>query len=312
MASEEDLAASWREPLRAGDVVGRYRIRREIGRGGIRRGVRGVQSAAGPRRRAQGPEAGEIEAPRLRGVTIQKEAEAVAKLDHPAIVTIHDVGTCPAGAYLVMELLRGQNAGEEVEKGWLSVDEALRIAEQMAEGLSHAHSRGVLHRDLKPANVFVCEDGRVKLLDFGLAHLLGTEGRAGPGRRRTWRRSRRQGRLSTSGPTCGRRGWCWGRCSPGSGRWRGADAAAGVVGRRRSSCGRRRRSRSVRGHPLPWPVCRARWRRPWGRRFLRIRRRGRGTEGPGSRSFAPLDCGWSGRSASAASRSSQRLSCWSA
>ena len=51
----------------------------------------------------------------------------------------------------------------------------------MAEGLAHAHSRGVLHRDLKPANVFVCEDGRVKLLDFGLAHLLGTEGSSGAG-----------------------------------------------------------------------------------------------------------------------------------
>ena len=59
--------------------------------------------------------------------------------------------------------------------------EALRIAEEMAKGLAHAHQRGVLHRDLKPANVFVCEDGRVKLLDFGLAHLLGTEGVTGAG-----------------------------------------------------------------------------------------------------------------------------------
>ena len=104
---------------------------------------------------------------------IKKEAEAVAKLDHPAIVTIFDVGTCPAGAYLVMELLRGETLARRIENGPLPVDEALRIAEQMAEGLAHAHSRGVLHRDLKPANVFVCEDGRVKLLDFGLAHLLG-------------------------------------------------------------------------------------------------------------------------------------------
>ena len=112
---------------------------------------------------------------------IKKEAEAVAKLDHPAIVTIFDVGTCPAGAYLVMELLRGETLARRIEKGPLPVDEALRVAEQMAEGLAHAHSRGVLHRDLKPANVFVCEDGRVKLLDFGLAHLLGTEGSSGAG-----------------------------------------------------------------------------------------------------------------------------------
>ena len=112
---------------------------------------------------------------------IRKEAEAVARLDHPAIVTIFDVGTCPAGAYLVMELLRGETLARRIEKGPLPADEALRIAEQMAEGLAHAHSRGVLHRDLKPANVFVCEDGRVKLLDFGLAHLLGTDGSSGAG-----------------------------------------------------------------------------------------------------------------------------------
>ncbi len=178
---EEDLAASWREPLKPGDVVGRYQIRREIGRGGFRRGVRGVRSGAGADRRAQGPEARAQPKHLLSEEWIQKEAEAVAKLDHPAIVTIFDVGTCPAGAYLVMELLRGETLARRIEQGPLPVDEALRIAEQMAEGLAHAHSRGVLHRDLKPANVFVCEDGRVKLLDFGLAHLLGTEGSSGAG-----------------------------------------------------------------------------------------------------------------------------------
>ena len=176
----DDVAGSWREPLKPGDVVGRYQIRREIGRGGF-----------GAVYEAFDPQLGRVVA--LKALKpgrskhlvseewIQKEAEAVAKLDHPAIVTIHDVGTCPAGAYLVMELLRGETLAKRIEKGPLPLDEALRIAEQMAEGLAHAHSRGVLHRDLKPANVFVCEDGRVKLLDFGLAHLLGTEGSSGAG-----------------------------------------------------------------------------------------------------------------------------------
>ena len=179
-APEVDLAASWREPLEPGDVVGRYQIKAEIGRGGF-----------GAVYEAFDPELGRtvalkaLKPGRTRKTFseewIKKEAEAVAKLDHPAIVTIFDVGTCPAGAYLVMELLRGETLAKRIEKGPLPVDEALRIAEQMAEGLSHAHSRGVLHRDLKPANVFVCEDGRVKLLDFGLAHLLGTEGSSGAG-----------------------------------------------------------------------------------------------------------------------------------
>ena len=161
-------------------MVGRYQIKAEIGRGGF-----------GAVYEAFDPELGRtvalkaLKPGRTRKTFseewIKKEAEAVAKLDHPAIVTIFDVGTCPAGAYLVMELLRGETLARRIEKGPLPVDEALRIAEQMAEGLAHAHSRGVLHRDLKPANVFVCEDGRVKLLDFGLAHLLGTEGSSGAG-----------------------------------------------------------------------------------------------------------------------------------
>ena len=179
-ASEEDLAASWREPLTPGDVVGRYQIRREIGRGGFGAVYEAFDPQLGRTVALKALKPGRSKHP-VSEEWIQKEAEAVAKLDHPAIVTIHDVGTCPAGAYLVMELLRGETLAKRIEQGQLPVDEALRIAEQMAEGLAHAHSRGVLHRDLKPANVFVCEDGRVKLLDFGLAHLLGTEGSSGAG-----------------------------------------------------------------------------------------------------------------------------------
>ena len=179
-ASNEEFAGSWRESLKPGDMVGRYQIRLEIGRGGF-----------GAVYEAFDPELGRTVALKALkpGRTkrlfpeewIKKEAEAVAKLDHPAIVTIFDVGTCPAGAYLVMELLHGETLGDRIARGPVPVDESLRIAEQMAEGLAHAHQRGVLHRDLKPANVFVCEDGRVKLLDFGLAHLLGTEGSSGAG-----------------------------------------------------------------------------------------------------------------------------------
>ena len=105
----------------------------------------------------------------------------MARLDHPCIVTLFDVGTCDSGPYLVMELLRGKTLAQRIAEGPVPLAEALRIAEEMAKGLAHAHQRGVLHRDFKPANVFLCEDGRVKLLDFGLAHLLGTEGISGAG-----------------------------------------------------------------------------------------------------------------------------------
>ena len=176
----DDVAASWREPLKPGDIVGRYQIRREIGRGGFGAVYEAFDPELGRTVALKALKPGRTKH-QLSEEWIKKEAEAVAKLDHPAIVTIFDVGTCPAGAYLVMELLRGETLARRIEKGPLPVDEALRVAEQMAEGLAHAHSRGVLHRDLKPANVFVCEDGRVKLLDFGLAHLLGTEGSSGAG-----------------------------------------------------------------------------------------------------------------------------------
>jgi len=76
----------------------------------------------------------------------------------------------------VEELLRGEALEKRLARGPLPLDQALEMAVQIARAISHAHSRGVLHRDLKPANVFLTEDGRVKLLDFGLAHLLGTRG----------------------------------------------------------------------------------------------------------------------------------------
>ena len=179
-APAEDRAASWSEALKAGDAVGRYLIRGEIGRGGFGAVYEAFDPELGRTVALKALKPGRTRR-QLSEAWIRKEAEAVAKLDHPAIVTVFDVGTCPAGAYLVMELLRGETLAKQIEKGPVPLDEALRIAEQMAEGLAHAHSRGVLHRDLKPANVFVCEDGRVKLLDFGLAHLLGTHGSSGAG-----------------------------------------------------------------------------------------------------------------------------------
>jgi hypothetical protein len=88
-------------------------------------------------------------------------------------VTLHDVGRTDEGPYLVLELLRGQTLADRLEVGPVPAREALRICVEVAKGLAHAHAQGVVHRDLKPENVFLCEDGQVKLLDFGLAHALG-------------------------------------------------------------------------------------------------------------------------------------------
>ena len=179
-APPDSVGSAWARELRPGDQVGRFRIVRELGRGGF--GVvyeaddlelarRVALKALRPRRSGE----------ELAADWIRREAEAAARLDHPAIVTLFDVGTSDGSPYLVMELLRGETLAQRLERGALPLGEALRVGLELARGLAHAHGRGLLHRDLKPANVFLCEDGRVKILDLGLAHLLGTPGAPGSG-----------------------------------------------------------------------------------------------------------------------------------
>src|SRR5450830_1349020 len=100
---------------------------------------------------------------------LEREARAVAQLSHPNILAIHDFGRQDEVAYAVMELLEGETLRARLEQGALPARKAVDLAVQMAEGLAAAHEKGIVHRDLKPGNVFVTGEGRVKLLDFGLA-----------------------------------------------------------------------------------------------------------------------------------------------
>src|SRR5262249_4369993 len=99
----------------------------------------------------------------------QREARVLATLNHPNIATIHGVEEFDDVHFLVMELVPGQTLAERVSEGPLGMKEALAICSQIAEALEAAHEKGVIHRDLKPANVKVTPEGRVKVLDFGLA-----------------------------------------------------------------------------------------------------------------------------------------------
>src|SRR5450432_2408325 len=101
----------------------------------------------------------------------QREARAISALNHPHICTLYDIGSQDGIGYLVMEYVEG-----EALKGPLPVEEALRLAIQIASALEAAHEKGILHRDLKPANILVSKSG-VKLLDFGLAKFVPTETR---------------------------------------------------------------------------------------------------------------------------------------
>ncbi len=97
-----------------------------------------------------------------------REAKAISQLTHPHICTLYDVGEQAGTAYLVMEYLQGETLEQRLKKGALPLDEALKVAIQIADALSAAHHRGIVHRDLKPGNVMLTKQG-AKLLDFGLA-----------------------------------------------------------------------------------------------------------------------------------------------
>jgi WD40 repeat protein len=102
----------------------------------------------------------------------EREARAVAALNHPNILTVHDVGTDEGTPYVVTELLEGENLRELVSRRTPTVSQILGYALQAARGLEAAHAKGLVHRDLKPENLFLTTDGRVKVLDFGLAKLV--------------------------------------------------------------------------------------------------------------------------------------------
>jgi serine/threonine protein kinase/predicted DsbA family dithiol-disulfide isomerase len=159
------------DALSPGAVIGRFELVRELGRGGF--GVvweardrmlgRAVAfKAVPPGRRAE-----------AREELLLREAEAAARLAHPNIVTLFDVGRTEQGPFLVLELLRGETLASQIARGPLSVPEAVRIAIDVSKGLAHAHAHGVVHRDLTPGNVFLCQDGQVKVLDLGMAHAFG-------------------------------------------------------------------------------------------------------------------------------------------
>jgi serine/threonine protein kinase/Tol biopolymer transport system component len=101
----------------------------------------------------------------------EQEARATSALNHPNILTVYDVGDHQGSPYIVAELLEGEDLREQIKDGELPVRRSIDYARQIVAGLDAAHEKGIIHRDLKPENLFVTRDGRVKILDFGLAKL---------------------------------------------------------------------------------------------------------------------------------------------
>jgi len=100
-----------------------------------------------------------------------REAQAAAALNHPNICTIHAIAEVDGQMFIAMEYIEGQSLREKVEAGPLKIDEAIKFATQIADGLQAAHEKGITHRDIKSANIMITEKSQVKIMDFGLAKL---------------------------------------------------------------------------------------------------------------------------------------------
>lgn len=185
VAQAPDLTPEFFPNVAAGPSVGRFELIRPLGQGGFGVVFQARDTELGrhvavklvrPDRLAR---RGAVDRAWLLDI-FHREAEAAAKLNHPNIITIYDYGTHEGAPYLVLELLLGETLSRRLERGPLPTEEAVSVLVQICRGLAHAHAAGVIHRDLKPGNVFLREDGQVKILDFGLAHVA--EALSGTGR----------------------------------------------------------------------------------------------------------------------------------
>ena len=163
---------TWVEPMAilAGKRLGPYEILSTIGAGGMGE----VYRARDPRLKRQVaikvlPTSFSSDPQRLR--RFEQEANAAAALNHPNILAVYDIGQQDGSPYIVSELLDGTTLRERLRSGPLPIRKAVDYAQQVASGLAAAHDKGIIHRDLKPENIVITDDGRVKILDFGLAKL---------------------------------------------------------------------------------------------------------------------------------------------
>jgi len=170
--------------LPVGTKLGHYEVRELIGAGGMGEVYRAQDSKLKrdvaikilPEQFARDPE---------RLARFRREAQLLASLNHPNIATIHGLEEAGGTHFLVMEMVDGETlaetihqsrAREQADTPGLPVEESLDIAKQICEALEHAHEKGVIHRDLKPANVKLTPEGKVKVLDFGLAKAFAGDG----------------------------------------------------------------------------------------------------------------------------------------
>ncbi len=167
-------------PLQPGTVLGPYQITGFVGEGGMGAVYRARDTRLS-RDVAIKVLTNVAHDDRERLARFEQEARATGMLNHPNLLTVYDVGRDPDGnPFLVTELLEGETLASRLQRGPLSARRAVDAGLQMAQGLAAAHEKGVVHRDLKPDNIFLTRDGRLKILDFGIAKLTAAAGADGP------------------------------------------------------------------------------------------------------------------------------------
>jgi eukaryotic-like serine/threonine-protein kinase len=154
--------------LKPGDKLGSFEIVGMLGRGGMGEVYR-ARDLRLRREVAIKTLPSSFAADRDRLARFEREARAASALNHPNIVSVHDIGNEAGVSFIVSELVEGETLARAVERGPLSLRKLIEVGTQIANGLAAAHEAGVVHRDLKPGNVMLTRDGRVKILDFGLA-----------------------------------------------------------------------------------------------------------------------------------------------
>ena len=161
--------------MQPGTKLDHYEITGPLGKGGMGEVYRARDSKLGrdvaikvlPTEMSQDPE---------RLARFDREARTLATLQHANVASIYGFESAGDAPYLVMELADGEDLSERLKRGAIPVEETVDLAIQIAKGLAAAHTVGIIHRDLKPANIKISTDGKLKILDFGLARAAGTDG----------------------------------------------------------------------------------------------------------------------------------------
>jgi serine/threonine protein kinase len=166
-----NASAHEKNRLSAGQVLGHYRIVSLLGAGGVGEVYLAEDTRLKRKVAIKVLLPDSLEDRDRSRKRLVREAQAAARLDHPNICAIHEIGEQDNRIFIAMQYIEGETLADLIKRGPLDAKQALELASQVADALSEAHSRGITHRDIKPANIMVTSRGRVKVLDFGLAKL---------------------------------------------------------------------------------------------------------------------------------------------